>query len=219
MGVLFSILDKVGEGQIDKTVLADGLENIRGDEDFQKKAAAAATLVLTEISEEYVNVDAFEKILPKLCTAMDCVLDELADILVLQVSFSGKHDAMVPVRVMMMGESEKEVGLPKKVSTKENTVKDLRIAMKDTRMKALFDVFDESGAGVVQRPACWRFLPRQRAPHWRAVPRGYGMPAKRFEAQNPWERQDPYLPSTRAPAPCSRPCRSAAQQAKRGGDQ
>jgi len=150
VAVLFSILDPTGAGKLGKSAVAAGLERMRGDETFSKKAARAAKLVRedkTSADKEFMTAEEFEKLVPLLHITMDCTLDELADILVLQVSFSDKHDSMVPVHVRMEEDKIETNGDANNTGKPRDTT--LRGAMKDIRMKALFDVFDEHGTGVV----------------------------------------------------------------------
>ena len=146
--MLFEILDKNGDGKLSKVMLAEGLQQIRGDQAFKDKAVAASDFVAafeTNNRDGMLDPKEFEVLLTTLLPMMGCSFQELSEILVLQVLFS-KQSLLTTTTTQ---DAVMEVVSPDTIKENLKGDKELRLAMKDVRMKALFDVFDQNGAGVV----------------------------------------------------------------------
>ena len=157
---LFEIINnKQKTGSISKQELADGITNIIGDESFRQKAVAAGALVSHFPTQEegYLDAAEFQQLTQQMVDQPDGICDgswqTLAELLVLQVVFADKResteqtDAMDTI-ITTSPEQQREEGVPQ-MTTKKQRTKEIKHAMKDTRMQALFDVFDENSTGVV----------------------------------------------------------------------
>jgi len=140
---LFDLLDKDGDGKLSTVELADGLRKIRGDVAFEESLAIAVDRVIAfdTNGDALLDQKEFETLLDTLLPLIGCTFHELSEILIMQVLFSDTGNT--PMEEAVADAISDEI-------TEEIKVDEgLRIAMKDRRMKALFNVLDEDGVGAV----------------------------------------------------------------------
>lgn len=140
--MLFDLMDKDHDGKLSAVELADGLQKIRGDVEFEESLAIAVDRVemFDANADGLLDRKEFETLLNTLLPLIGCTFHELSEILVMQVLFS--ESGFTPMEETVADAISDEV---------TEAIKDegLRHAMKDRRMKALFSVFDENEAGAI----------------------------------------------------------------------
>jgi Ca2+-binding EF-hand superfamily protein len=136
-------MDKDGDGSLSAVEIADGLRKIRGDVDFEESLAIAVDRVVAfdENHDGVLDRNEFSTLLDTLLPLIGCSFHELSEILVMQVLFSDAGNTPMEDAVAQVIADD----LTDKIKVDEG----LRLAMKDRRMKALFNVFDEHGEGAV----------------------------------------------------------------------
>jgi Ca2+-binding EF-hand superfamily protein len=145
LSTLFEMLDKDGDGKLTAVELAAGLRKIRGDLDFEQSLALAIDRVSSFDTDQDGMLDQseFETLLNTILPLIGCSFHELSEMLIVQVLFSstGNSPEESSVAEVIAKEITEQVMLDEALT--------LRYAMKDRRMKALFNVFDEDGTGSV----------------------------------------------------------------------
>jgi len=142
LSVLFDMLDKDRDGKLSAVELSDGLRKIRGDTDFEEGLALAIDRVTSyeTVQNGMLDQKEFESLFNALLPLIGCTFQELSEILIMQVLFSDSSSTPVEeTAAQVMSEVKEEVKVDE----------GLRHAMKDRRMKALFNVFDQDGRGSV----------------------------------------------------------------------
>lgn len=141
MEALFDMLDQDDDGKLSAVEIAEGLRKIKGDVNFEESLTLAIDRVATFDTDEdgVLNRKEFEKLLNTILPLLGCSFHELSDMLVLTVLFTdtrNTHEENIVAEI---------VSDQVKVEVDEG----LRRAMKDRRMKALFNVFDQDGNGWI----------------------------------------------------------------------
>jgi Ca2+-binding EF-hand superfamily protein len=140
--MLFDLMDRNNDGYLSALELADGLMKIRANVDFEESLALAVQRVETfdTNADGLVDRNEFETLLNSLLPLIGCSFHNLSEILVIQVLFA---EGLTPIETSVADVISDD--LTQVIKTDE----ELRLAMKDRRMKALFNVFDEDDQGAV----------------------------------------------------------------------
>jgi len=131
------------EGPLSAKDLATGLRQIEGDVSFQTRVSLAADDVDASSKEFIVDANEFASLCDIMTKTIGCSFQELSEMLVMKVLFAPTdNNLQVSPQQEQLSESAEE---KKDVKIDNN----LRAAMKDRRMKALFKVFDANGENAV----------------------------------------------------------------------
>ena len=138
--MLFDLMDRNHDGYLSSVELAEGLMKISANVEFEESLALAVERVETfdTNADGLLDQTEFETLLNTLLPLIGCTFHELSEMLVIQVLFA---EGFTPIETAVADAISDD--LTQEIKTDE----ELRLAMKDRRMKALFNVFDEDDAG------------------------------------------------------------------------
>jgi len=144
MELLFLILDKNRDGSLSVVELADGLRKIRGDVGFEESIQLAMDRVayFDTDGDAKLQFDEFKLYVTKLSEAFGTSFHELAEMLILSVTFN-VEDGNNNDDNFIAAIADEEITL----ALKETEI--LQKIMKDDRMKVLFHLFDLNNDGSV----------------------------------------------------------------------
>lgn len=161
---LFESLDKNSTGFIRASDIIGGLGRVRGDVAFVTRLGLAMEKAFPlndgdngSSTSNNIDLTAFANFLDQFATSMDCSLNNLVEMIVTNVLFPDKNMVdnnnsngnLIPDRELLVDEAAILVLEEKKESLSHDDAKEIRLAVKDERMQALFRVFDQKDNGVV----------------------------------------------------------------------
>ena len=145
--LIFESLEKDSTGKFCSQKLFDGMRTIHGNDCF----IADVNLAMDKAQESApVSLDEseFTNLLRSICSMMGCSMDELTKIIVTNVLFTESLDASLH-KSPYLTEAYADEAKAHDYDADVDKNHELRRAVKDTRMMALFKVFDRSGEGTV----------------------------------------------------------------------
>lgn len=149
LDLLFSLMDKDGDGTIDAKELADGLRKQNDGLSFSGSIEKSIEMIaiFDDDGDAELDREEFEHFVEKMVMELDSSFDEFAEFLVYQILFSDKKE-----------EEEEEVDL-EKVNQLVKERGELLDSLSDPRMMTLFRLFDIDGDGSVsfKEVACGLF--------------------------------------------------------------
>jgi Ca2+-binding EF-hand superfamily protein len=153
LDTLFFLLDKDRDGAVNTAELADGLRKVRGDVNFEESLALAMDRVATfdKDGDAKLNLQEFQTLVNTLTEAMGCNFHELSEMLVMQVVFAEGNNAVESLIASVAEEEISQVaacvgGRRRNFAGREGEIRKLFV---DTRMRALFDLFDVDHDGEI----------------------------------------------------------------------
>lgn len=142
LDLLFSLMDKDGDGTIDAKELADGLRKQNDGLSFSGSIEKSIEMIaiFDDDGDAELDREEFEHFVEKMVMELDSSFDEFAEFLVYQILFSDKKEEKEP--------EEDEVDL-EKVNQLVKERGELLDSLSDPRMMTLFRLFDIDGDGSV----------------------------------------------------------------------
>jgi Ca2+-binding EF-hand superfamily protein len=140
LDLLFSLMDKDGDGTIDAKELADGLRKQNDGLSFSGSIEKSIEMIaiFDDDGDAELDREEFEHFVEKMVVELDSSFDEFAEFLVYQILFSDKKEV----------EEEEAVDL-EKVNLLVKERGELLDSLSDPRMMTLFRLFDIDGDGSV----------------------------------------------------------------------